>query len=366
MRISIDATGLGGPKTGTSVYLIEILSRWSRDTSIDHEFTIFASEKALSLCSEAKLDHRFRFVRAPSNRHLRVIWQQLMLPWHIRRLGIDVHWGTGFVLPVASQRPMAVTIHDLTFQLFPEVHERLKRRYFPAIMRHSVRKAQAVFAVSRTTEADLKRIIPESEGKTTVTLLAARKLHSDPHSPCAQRTSRDYLLFVGTLEPRKNLPRLVSAWQALDDTTRGSTRLVIVGAAGWMVGELLQSLNSNNTIDILGHVSDSALAELMQGAKALLYPSLYEGFGLPVIEAMALGIPLLTSGTGATAEIAEGAAVLVDPTSVDDISRGLARLLTEPELLGTLSTLGQERAKSFSWERTAQLTLETLERLKRA
>lgn len=176
MRISIDATGLGSSKTGTSVYLVEILSRWSRNNSINHEFTIFASEKAVLLCSEAGLDHRFRFVRAPNNRHIRVIWQQLVMPWHIRRLKIDVHWGTAFVLPVASQRPMAVTIHDLTFQLFPEVHQRLKRFYFPAIMQRSVEKAQAVFVVSRTTETDLERIIPKSKGKTTVTPLAAREL----------------------------------------------------------------------------------------------------------------------------------------------------------------------------------------------
>jgi glycosyltransferase involved in cell wall biosynthesis len=133
-----------------------------------------------------------------------------------------------------------------------------------------------------------------------------------------------------------------------------------------MVSDLLRSLKTNDTIDFLGHVSDSSLAELMQGARALLYPSLYEGFGLPVVEAMARGIPLLTSNIGATAEIAEGAAILVDPTNVDAIRDGLVRLLTEPELLGALAVQGRERAKSFSWERTAQLTLETLEALKRA
>ncbi|EJZ20319.1 glycosyltransferase family 4 protein [Rhizobium sp. Pop5] len=366
MRISIDATGLGSSKTGTSVYLVEILSRWSRNNSINHEFTIFASEKAVLLCSEAGLDHRFRFVRAPNNRHIRVIWQQLVMPWHIRRLKIDVHWGTAFVLPVASQRPMAVTIHDLTFQLFPEVHQRLKRFYFPAIMQRSVEKAQAVFVVSRTTETDLERIIPKSKGKTTVTPLAARELGPATPAPRDQCTSGDYLLFVGTLEPRKNLSRLLSAWQMLDDATRGSTRLVVVGATGWMVSELVQSLKTNSTIDVLGQVSDSALAELMQGTKALVYPSLYEGFGLPVVEAMARGIPVLTGDTGATGEIAEGAAILVDPTNVDAIHDGLVRLLTEPELLSFLSLQGRERAKSFSWERTAQVTLETLEVLKRA
>ena len=151
MRISIDATGLGGPKTGTAVYLTEILSVWNSESSIDHEFVLFASPMAMSHLAELDLDTRFHFVQAPAHRHVRVLWQQTMMPWHIFRLHIDVHWGTGFVLPLLSRKPMVLTVHDMTFQLFPEMHERVKRYYFPAMIKASVRKAATVIAISCRT-----------------------------------------------------------------------------------------------------------------------------------------------------------------------------------------------------------------------
>ena len=365
MKISIDATGVGRAKTGTSVYLSEILSCFTRDTSLDHEFVIFASDKGIAHCEEAELDRRFTYVHAPSDRRLRVLWQQTHMPWYIRSSGIDVHWGTGFVLPLVSQVPMAVTIHDLTHRLYPEVHERLKRYYFPAMINASVKKAKAVFAVSRATEKDLHHAMPISVGKTVVTPLAARKMGiSGPNATdSAKRTSEDYMLFVGTLEPRKNLPRLLMAWHSLDRETRGNTKLLIVGATGWMVEELLKDLAADDSVRFLGHVDDSELASLLTGARALLYPSLYEGFGLPVVEAMQLGVPVLTANIGATQEIAEGAAVLVDPLSVEDIRAGMTRLLMEPDLIARLSLAGPHRARSFSWEHTARTTVQTLEKL---
>lgn len=366
MKIGIDATGLGGSKTGTSVYLAEILRVWNRDTSIAHEFIVFASNKAISHMSEIGLDHRFRFVAAPDNRYLRTLWQQTVMPWKILRLGIQVHWGTGFVLPLASAKPMVLTVHDLSFQLFPGVHERIKRHYFPAIIKAGVAKARAVIAVSESTRSDLSRLIPASQGKTTTTLLAARHLEETPGdrgSRTEKRADRDYVLFVGTLEPRKNLSRLISAWQSLAPSTRGKTRLIVVGATGWLVDELVGRLNDIDSVEFRGHVSDAELAHLLHGAAAFLYPSLYEGFGLPVVEAMAQGIPVLTSDVGATREVAGGAAVLVDPSSVPDIGAGLTRLLTEPALRVSLCAAGKQRAASFSWERTGRKTLAIIERV---
>ncbi len=365
MRISIDATGLGGPKTGTSVYLSEILSVWNRDLSIDHNFVIFATSKAMSHLVDLGLDRRFSFVVAPNHRYWRVLWQQVAMTWHIHRLGIEVHWGTGFVLPLLSGRPMVLTVHDLTFQLFPKVHERIKRYYFPAMIRASVSKARAIIAVSESTRSDIHRLLPASREKTIVTLLAGRNL-VPPATKAVYGLDMDnkrYMLFVGTVEPRKNLSRLVTAWQSLDDSERGRTHLIVVGSTGWLVEELLGKLNSSDAIEFKGQVSDSQLASLMQNAMAFLYPSLYEGFGLPVVEAMALGIPVLTSNVGATREIAEGAAILVDPTSIEDIRAGITRLLNEPGLCESLAALGKERASTFSWERTASETLAIIERV---
>ncbi|MEJ2529520.1 MAG: glycosyltransferase family 1 protein [Gammaproteobacteria bacterium] len=365
MRISIDATGLGGPKTGTSVYLSEILSVWNRDLSIDHNFVIFATAKAKSHLADLGLDQRFSFVIVPNHRLWRVLWQQTAMAWHISRLGMDVHWGAGFVLPLLSGVPMVLTVHDLTFQLFPEVHERIKRYYFPAMIRAGVAKAGAVIAISESTRSDIHRLLPASRKKTVVTLLAGRDLGPQVSKAVSGIDMDDnrYMLFVGTVEPRKNLSRLVTAWQSLDDSDRGRTRLIVVGATGWLVEELLGHLNTADTIEFKGQVKDSELASLMQGAMAFLYPSLYEGFGLPVVEAMALGIPVLTSNVGATKEVAEGAAILVDPTSIEDIRAGVTRLLHEPGLCESLAALGKERAAAFSWERTASDTLAIIERV---
>lgn len=362
MKISIDATGLGGPKTGTSVYVAEILAVWTRDRSIDHEFVVFATPKARQHLAAPGLDGRFRFIRAPDNRILRMLWQQVFMPWHVARLQVNVHWGTGFVLPLMSTKPMVVTVHDLTFQLFPAVHERAKRYYFPAMIRAAVRKARWVLAISEATRSDLHRLLPESRHKTIVTRLAARKLESDVRREGSRGIAGDYVLFVGTVEPRKNLERLITAWQAIVPGDRGDTRLVIVGATGWLVDEIMSRSAPADGIDFMGFVGDSELAHLMQGALAFVYPSLYEGFGLPVLEAMAQGIPVLTSDVGATREIANGAALLVDPASIDSIRQGLVRLLNDDALRVELSNRGIARAADFSWERTAADTLAALEK----
>lgn len=365
MRISIDATGLGGPKTGTAVYLTEILSAWNRDRSIDHEFVVFATPKALQHLMALELDGRFRFVNAPDNRHIRTLWQQTIMAWLVYRLNVDVHWGSGFVLPLLGTRPMVVTIHDLTFQLFPAVHERIKRVYFPAMIKAAVSKARFVLAISESTRNDLHRLLPMSREKTVVTLLAARKLASGMrHEGTLNRggVGDGYVLFVGTVEPRKNLERLIAAWQSIDPVDRCGARLVIVGATGWLVDCMLSRSAVEDAIEFKGFVGDDELAHLMRGAMAFVYPSLYEGFGLPVLEAMAQGIPVLTSNVGATREVADGAALLVDPVSISSIRDGLVRLLNDDALRRELSRCGMERAATFSWERTAEDTLDFIER----
>lgn len=365
MRISIDATGLGGPKTGTSVYLTEILSAWNRDGSIIHEFVVFATPRALQHLMVLELDGRFRFVNAPDNRLVRMLWQQTIMAWQIFRLNVDVHWGSGFVLPLLSTRPMVVTIHDLTFQLFPAVHERVKRVYFPAMIKAAVSKARCVLAISESTRNDLHRLLPMSREKTVVTLLAARRLASVVHekgTPECEGVGAGYVLFVGTVEPRKNLERLIAAWQSIDPVDRHGARLVIVGATGWLVDSMLSRSVAEHAIEFKGFVGDDELAQLMRGAMAFVYPSLYEGFGLPVLEAMAQGLPVLTSNVGATREVAGGAALLVDPVSTSSIRDGLVRLLNDDALRRELSRRGMERAASFSWERTAKDTLAFIEK----
>jgi glycosyltransferase involved in cell wall biosynthesis len=388
MNISIDATGLSPNKTGTVTYLVEILGQWNLDRAVGHEFVIFCTPATRHHFDEIGLDGRFHLVMAPSSKLAQMIWQQTALPLFLVHHKIAVHWGPGFVLPLWGGCPMVVTIHDMTFDLFPEVHEPIKRFYFPFMIRRAVKRAVRVLAISQATADDLDHLIPGIASKTVVTHLAARTLGlspnpflNDEHSsnldiawrsredpsksneahepnPSIKYQTEPYALFIGTLEPRKNLERLLQAWKQLPQEIRGEHRLIVVGVKGWMVDQL--QAEGNDSIEFVGHVSDQALQSFLSGASCFVYPSLYEGFGLPVIEAMAAGVPVLTSNVGATSEIAKDAALLVDPLSIDEIVSGLRRLLTDSDLRLQLSEAGLKRAGEFSWARTARLTLEAL------
>lgn len=360
MRIGIDASGLGQAKTGTTVYLTEILSQWNRDKSLSHIFVIFAAPKAIPHFAALGLDERFQLLPAPDQRAVRLLWQQTFLPMLLARHGVQVHWGPGFALPLAGRCPMVVTIHDLTFQLFPAAHEPIKRYYFPYMIGRAVRKARTVLAISETTRADLETLYPATGPKIRVTLLAPRRLPlADSLEPTL--SSATYAVFIGTLEPRKNLPRLLAAWRSLPSQVRGGTELRVIGATGWLSQGLNSQLHpTQDNIHFLGSLSDDALARQLRGASFFVYPSLYEGFGLPVLEAMEAGIPVLTSDVGATREVASDAALLADPTSIPALAHGLARLLQEPELRQRLRTAGLRRAAAFSWVHTARHTLNAL------
>jgi glycosyltransferase involved in cell wall biosynthesis len=359
MRISIDASGLGAPKTGTAVYLEEILKSWARNADFrDHVVIFTTSRGARHLCSIRGSD-RFSFHSAPENRVVRLLWQQSVLPRLLKRHRADVHWGAGFVLPLLSTVPSVVTIFDLTFQILPVVHERSKRLYFPAMIRASVAKARAVLTISESATSDLVRLYPRAAGKTHVTLLAPREMptladRTAVQTDCDQRLR---FLFVGTLEPRKNLKRLLQAWQGIPSEVLRNAKLAIVGATGWMTNDLVAKSGTLEGVSLLGALSDEDLAIEYSRADVFVYPSLYEGFGLPVVEAMAMGLPVLTSDIGATREVAGDAALLVDPDSVNSIRAGLVRLISDAELRQQLGIKGYKRAADFSWNETATKTL---------
>jgi glycosyltransferase involved in cell wall biosynthesis len=357
MRISIDATGLGSPRTGTAVYVSEILSIWNQ-LELDYEILIFTSRKAMWHFDDLGLDSRFTFIIAPDNRVLRVLWQHSIMSWHISRSKVDVHWGTAFILPAFCTCPAVVTIHDMTYQLFPDTHEWFKRFYFPVMIGRAVRQARTVIAVSNSTRVDVEKFLPNSLGKIVVTLEAARNLVTSTKR--SDVNLYNYVLVVGTLEPRKNLERLLTAWCGLSEIERSGVKLVIAGAQGWLLGDGFARSREKDGIDFIGFVSDSELSDLFDGALAFAYPSLYEGFGLPVLEAMSKGVPVLTSNVSSMREIAEGAALLIEPTDVDSIREGLARMINDSSLRAELSHQGRLRAASFSWETTASLTLSAL------
>jgi glycosyltransferase involved in cell wall biosynthesis len=264
------------------------------------------------------------------------------------------------VPPPGPDQRLVVSVHDLAFRLFPSLYPRAWRTLFRLGLRR-LASADAVIAVSRHTALDVVRLVGVEPARIHVVPLAASLPPGDldPGSVLDRlRIPRPYVLFVGTLEPRKNLVRLVRAYRRI--AQRRPHALVLVGPLGWRSERLHRELAvpGPGHVVITGHVAEDELDALYRGASAFVYPSLYEGFGLPVLEAMARGVPTVTSSSSSLPEVAGDAALLVDPRSARDLTSAMERVLDDADERARLSAAGRVRAAGFSWERTARMTLD--------
>ncbi len=326
-----------------------------------HRFELFARAR----WDGARLDDRFHW-RLPGQAD----------PWWNVRVGATAHRTCDVFLSTNSyltawftRVPTVMVVCDLVAfddALAPQRRAKLIER---ATLPLAARRVRAVTAISHATAEDLGRRFPGTRAKTTVTPLAADKRFGVDVGPTAADVAarhgitRRYVLAVGTLEPRKNLPRLVQAFAELPEALRDSHELVLVGAAGWETGETVRSIAAHpRLVRALGHVADDELPALYRGAALLACPSLYEGFGLPVLEAMTAGTPVLTSTVSSLPEVAGDAALYCDPLDVRSIRDGLIRGLTDPARNVELAHRGRARAATFSWDRYAAETLAVIER----
>jgi glycosyltransferase involved in cell wall biosynthesis len=266
------------------------------------------------------------------------------------------------VPPAGSGQRLVVTVHDLAFLIHPELYPRQWRVMYRLALRRAARKADAIITVSRHTAEDLMRRTRARRDRIHVVPLAASLPASG--APVEETLSRlkvpvPYILFVGTLEPRKNLVRLVRAYRRL--AGRGAPHaLVLAGPLGWLHQRLMQELEVEGPGEIVltGAAGLEDLDALYRGAAAFAYPSLYEGFGLPVLEAMARGVPCVVSTSSSLPEVAGEAALPVDPRSVASLTDALERVTTDADLAERLGQAGRKRAGRFSWDETARQTLE--------
>jgi glycosyltransferase involved in cell wall biosynthesis len=264
--------------------------------------------------------------------------------------------------PAGPDQRLVVTVHDLAFLIHPRLYPRPWRLMYRVGLARAVRSAHAIIAVSRHTAEDLLRRTRVDPRKVHVVPLAASvpTSGSDIEETLSRLKIRaPYVLFVGTLEPRKNLVRLVRAYRRM--AIRGSPHaLVLAGPIGWRHQALLREIAMEGPGEILltGPVPPEDLDALYRGASALVYPSLYEGFGLPVLEAMARGVPCVVSTSSSLPEVAGEAALPVDPRSVAGLAEALERVVGDRDLAGRLRKAGKSRAARFSWGETARLTLE--------
>jgi glycosyltransferase involved in cell wall biosynthesis len=286
-----------------------------------------------------------------------------------RALAVDVLHDPCGIAPFAVPRGMAryarvTTVHDAIPLVYPRTQPLLTRLVFHTLVRASGRTADAILTMSEASRRDLVRTLGLPDEKLHVTLLAA----NDPPAPLptevadeivARRgAARPYFLYVGALHPRKNLPRVLEAFARVRREAPEAT-LVIVGPPSWGASDVLRRVleRTGDGVTFTGFISDADLRALYERAHALVFPSLYEGFGLPPLEAMAVGTPVLTSNVSSLPEVVGDAALQVDPTSVDAIADAMARLLRDDDLRADLAQRGRERSRAFSWEATARATL---------
>jgi glycosyltransferase involved in cell wall biosynthesis len=317
MNVAVDVTALAQTRAGTARYLQALLPRVEREVQVD----------------------RVRgFARGrPGTLWLDLAWYPHVLPRRARAADV-LHCPT-YRGPVRAGVPLVVTVHDVAVFRYPEAFPRWTRAYSRFAVPRVLRAARRVLAVSEFTASELEAVLGLPREQIAVTPNAVDPVFTadGPHE------EGDYVLAVGTLEPRKNLARTIEAAARLD------LELRVVGARGWGGVEA-----HGANVRALGEISDEELARQYRGALCLAYPSLYEGFGIPVLEAMACGTPVVTSAGGATEEVAGGAAVLVDPRDVDAIAEGIDAAIGKRD---ELRVLGLERARAYSWDETARLTV---------
>lgn len=360
MIVGIDATTLRGPLTGVGYYtarLIDSLANGAGEGVI--EKLVVLSNREVSLAPTERL-----LVHAADRLGIRSLWMQLVLPGVLRRTQPDLVHYTNYLAPLSGDTPYVLSIHDMSLQLFPRYHTWKKRLLTSRLLPAAARRARAILVPSDSTRRDVTRLLDVDPARVRVIPYAAPP-HFRRVAPDAARLAQrygvraPYFLYVGTLEPRKNLDRLLRAFAAIASAVPEHS-LVLVGQRGWSYGEILREAARKELagrVVLTGYVPEADLPELLSGAVAFVYPSHYEGFGLPVVEAMACGTPVLTSRCSSLAEIGQGAALLVDPGDERALREALLALATDPALRRDLAARGLERAAGYSWQRTGRETV---------
>ena len=325
MRIGVDARLLSVPLMGIGRYTAEMVRALKRQQAELCLYTVG------NLVESGWKDKRTSLrVAAWRNRMLRMLWSQSLLPYWASLDAVDVFWGTTHRIPrlLPARVARVVTVHDLVWRHASETMRPTSRMMEQWLMPQAVQMADRVIADSASTKADLESEFPQVRGRVRVVHLGPTAM-PQPHgreSLQALGINRPYLLFVGTLEPRKNLKRLLEAFRSLPQSLKDRYQLVIAGAKGWGKIDLPSSvygLGLDRSVCLTGFVSDEQLTTLYAHAYMLAIPSLYEGFGLPLLEAMSFGVPVLTSNISSLPEVAGDAAILVNPLNTGSIAAGL-------------------------------------------
>jgi len=359
MNIGIDGNEANvDMHVGVSIYTLELLNHFSKLKRPDVKCIIFLRDEPNNHMPQEN-DH-FTYEVIPA----KILWSQIFLPYHLLfRSDITVFFAPAHYAPRFLKQPVVVTIHDLSYIKYP--NEFLKKDLYKLNnwTKYSIMKARNIIAVSKTTKKDILNHfqLPENDVTVIYNGFSKTNISVKPSSDVLKKyeiKNKKYLLYVGTLQPRKNVPTLIESYKEFREQ-HPEFKLVLVGKKGWMFDAIyakVQELNLEEHVIFTGFESDEALNTLYKNAFCFVLPSFYEGFGIPILEAMSVGCPVITSHASSLPEIGGEACLYFDPNDKNDLSEKLEKLIANKQLYATLITQGKKRVKEYSWSKCAEET----------
>jgi len=369
MQIGIDASRAARARhTGTETYAFQLIKALAPLTASRHRLRLYTSHPPHPPDWPEAAHIETRLIPCPR------LWTHLRLALELHQHPPDLLFVPAHVLPFYCPVPALVTVHDLGYRHYPQAHRLFDRLYLEWSTRRHSRVARHIIADSQATKEDLIHYYQADPARISVIHLGRDETLKPITNPdiIAQtkrqyNISGDYLLYLGTLHPRKNLPRLIDAFHHFSQSNANhDLSLVIAGKQGWLYAEIFEQvrrLDLTGRIIFPGYVSNQAKPALLSGATAYLFPSLYEGFGLPILEAMACGVPVLTGNRSSLPEVAGQAALMVDPLNTAQIAAGITQLVNDGDLRQRLIRAGYRQIENFSWQKTARQLLDLFEKI---
>ncbi len=368
MKIGVDASILAEPKTGVGHYVAETLQQMARQRPRWH-FYLYAHVPLT--CSPRGDNVIFRLLPAGS----KITWMQYTLPRALAADDITLLWGGNYHLPLQPGRQKKVlTVHDLVFRRYPFTLPLKRALHLRAALPLYINRADHILTVSQSSAQEIAAAYACPPEKITVTPPAARAVFHEaaagafPGGPVHQdgAQAEGYLLYVGTIEPRKGIDTLMRALCLHSNEGGTFPQLILAGKIGWKAGPVMKQIKQETAggrVRLAGYVPETQLAALYRHAALVIYPSRYEGFGMPVVEAMATGTPVIAGDCPALRETGGDAVIYVSPDDEVLLANAISKVLNDPDLQAEMIARGKQRAGEFSWQQTAEKTIQVFSQL---
>lgn len=382
MRIVLDLTSTPKSKTGIGRYMLGLI-KGLQEVDKENEYYLVAQDDDID--GFGVYADNFHMVPAKSGilrkQWIRILWEQIVFPWRLRKLKADVLLCPNYTMPypvrlVSPKTAVVNAFHDMAYFMFPELYVGWKREMFKWYIRRSARATDKIITISENSKSDIPKFCNPRNTNIDVTYMGVKEEFFEGEPASDDVLSKygikgEYIYYVGTLEPRKNIAGLIKGYRLLPDSIKDHYKLVITGKKGWFYEELFKTVDSDpdlkDRVVFTGFVDDEDMIPLLKRASAFAYISLYEGFGIPVAEAMAAGVPTVTSNRSSMKEIAEGYGFLCDPDTPESVRDYLVDALVLHEHLEAGDEeakeqikRAQEHARIYSWKTCAEGTVKAL------